>query len=92
MKIITSIIDQIKGFFNYQGLFELIEKGDYSVFLTYDGIVSLIGPILPIILVLEFIRGVVFSKLKVIDYKISFFTYVFNSIIGRFISIGMTMY
>jgi sterol desaturase/sphingolipid hydroxylase (fatty acid hydroxylase superfamily) len=92
MEIITSIIDQFKGFFNYRGLFELIEKGDYSVFLTYDGIVSLIAPLFPVILALEFIRGVVFSKLKVIDYKISFFTYVFNSIIGRFISIGMTMY
>ena len=73
MEIITSIIDQIKGFFNYRGLWDLIEKGDYSALLTYDGIVSAIAPLLPLILVLEFVRGVVFSKLKVIDYNISFF-------------------
>ena len=92
MEIFSIIIDQLKGFLNYQGLVDLIQKGDYALFRTYDGIVQLIAPLLPLVLIIELLRGIIFSKLKLVDYKISFFTYVFNSIIGRFISIGMTMY
>lgn len=92
MEIFSIIIEQFKGFLNYRGLVELIQKGDYTIFQTYDGIVQLIAPLLPAVVLIEFFRGVIFSKLKLVEYKISFFTYVFNSVIGRFISIGMIMY
>ncbi len=92
MEIIKIITENIKGFFGMEGLLQIIKTGNYSTLLTYEGITTAIGPILPIVLVLELVRGLLYKKFKVVAYKIPFFTYVFNSIIGRYLSIGMTMF
>ena len=91
MEIINIIIDQVRGFFGIDSLLKLIKSGNYQSLLTYDGITTIIQPILPIILVLELIRGLLYKKFKVINYKIPFLAYVFNSIIGRYLSLGMTI-
>jgi len=91
MEFIEIISKQIWGFFSLDGLIEIIRSGNYQALLTYEGMGAAIAPLLPVILILELIRGLLYKKFKVVSYKISFFSYVFNSIIGRYISIGMTM-
>lgn len=83
--------DSLKGFFGFGGLIEIVNAGNYQVLLTYEGITTVIAPLLPIVLVLELIRGLLYKQFKVVSYKISFFSYVLNSVIGRYIAIGMTM-
>jgi sterol desaturase/sphingolipid hydroxylase (fatty acid hydroxylase superfamily) len=92
MEIIKIITDNIRGFFGLEGLMQIIRSGNYAALLTYEGITTAIGPVLPLVLVLELVRGLLYRKFKVVAYKIPFFTYVFNSIIGRYLSIGMTMF
>jgi hypothetical protein len=48
-----------------------------------------VGPFIPVLLILEVIRAGFYKRFKVIDYKISFFTYVLNAFIGRVVSIAM---
>ncbi|MGV8877708.1 MAG: sterol desaturase family protein [Sphingobacteriaceae bacterium] len=87
-----AIYDWIIGFFGVHHFIEIIKSGDYSSFLTYNGFISIIGPLFPIVLVLEIAVALVYRKFKAVDYKISFFSYVLNAFIGRFISIAAIVF
>ncbi|MEO5893204.1 MAG: sterol desaturase family protein [Ferruginibacter sp.] len=92
MDILKAINDWLTGFFGINELIKIIKSGDYSSFLTYKGIVSIIGPLFPIVLVVEILVALLYKKFKAIDYKISFFSYVLNAVIGRFISIAAIVF
>lgn len=77
------------GFFGLGDFLKLLASNDYSQFLTWHGITALIGPIIPFLLLFEIIRMALYRRFKVVDYRISFFSLVLNSFIGRVISIGM---
>lgn len=91
MEFFQIIFDQIRGFFSFDGIAKIISSGDYSALLTYDGITSAIAPIIPCVLIIELVRGLLYKKFKAIAYRLPFITYVFNSVIGRYISIGLTV-
>ena len=84
MHFIKSIYDWIVGFFGIEDVIKIIKSGDYSSFLTYKGIVSIIGPLFPIVLVVEVLVALLFKKFKAIDYKISFFFYILNNFFNFF--------
>jgi sterol desaturase/sphingolipid hydroxylase (fatty acid hydroxylase superfamily) len=89
MGIVSEIMGQLRSFFGWGGLQSIIGSGDYARLLTWDGIVAMVGPLIPLTLVLEFVRGVLYRRFEVVSYKIPFLTYVFNAVAGRFLSIGM---
>lgn len=91
MGIIHTILDQIKGFFGMTGLLEIIKTGNYQSLLTYQGITTALQPLLPLVLVLELVRGLLYRKFNVINYKIPLFSYILNAILGRYLSIGMAI-
>ena len=91
MGIIFTLLDQIKGFFGMSGLLEIIKTGNYQSLLTYQGITTALQPLLPLVLVLELVRGLLYRKFNVINYKIPLFSYILNAILGRYLSIGMTI-
>ncbi len=91
MNMFKIIINEIWGFFNLEGLLTIIRNGNYAALLTYNGFTTVIAPILPIILVLELIRGLLYKKFTIVNYKIPFFSYLLNSVLGRYLSLGMTM-
>lgn len=90
--ILTAIHDWVIGFFGIEQFLKTLSSGNYKSFLTYDGIISLIGPLFPIVLVIEILAALLFKKFKAIDYKIPFFSYVLNLFIGRFISIAAMVF
>jgi len=92
MEFLKTIWNEITGFFNYGGLYDILKSGNYADLLTYHGITQILAPFIPVVLVLEIIRAAFFKRFKVIDYKISFFTYVLNAFIGRVISIGLVVF
>ena len=49
----------------------------------------MINPIVPLILLLELIRGLFYRKFEIISCRIPFITCHLNAVMGRFISIGM---
>jgi len=89
MNFLNAVLAQLRDFFGFGGLLDILRSGNYGKFLTYDGIVALVGPLLPFLLVVEIIRAAFYKRFKVISYKISFFTYVLNAFIGRVIAIAM---
>ena len=92
MTALKSIWNEIIGFFGVNRFLDILKDHDYASFLTYDGIVALIIPIVPLLIFLELFLGFVYKKPQTKVYKVIFLIYLFNRIIGRFISIGMVAF
>lgn len=89
MEIITTILNEIKGFLGYESAWKIIQSGNYDQFLTYDGIKSVIGPLIPFLVLLELFLGLIYKNPHAKVYKLNFLIYILNRIISRFISIGV---
>jgi sterol desaturase/sphingolipid hydroxylase (fatty acid hydroxylase superfamily) len=92
MEILDTIYNEIVGFLGITQVWEILKTSDYSAFKTFDGIVSLIYPIIPLLLILELILGLIYKKPHAKVYKVNFLIYLFNRILGRFIAIAMVTY
>ncbi|MEO9893840.1 sterol desaturase family protein [Aurantibacter sp.] len=90
MEVLETIYSEIIGFLGISQAWEILQEGDYSKFRTYDGIVSLIYPLIPLLVLLELGLGLIYKKPDTKIYKVNFLIYVFNRFIGRFIAIAMT--
>jgi hypothetical protein len=88
LNIFTVLYDELMGFLGIGPLIDMYKSGDYSSLHTLQGIENVIGPLIPFLLILEIIRAALYKRFRVIHYKVQFFTYVFNSFLGRFISIA----
>ncbi|NKI25109.1 sterol desaturase family protein [Arenibacter sp. 6A1] len=91
MDILQTLYNEIIGFLGVSQVWEILKTGNYSSFTTYDGIVALIYPIIPLLILLEFILGLVYKKPQTKVYKVNFLIYIFNRFIGRFIAIAMVV-
>ncbi|WP_243641726.1 sterol desaturase family protein [Maribacter algicola] len=89
MEVLDTLYNEIIGFLGISQAWEIIKTGDYSSFRTFEGIQSLIFPIIPLLVLLEFILGLVYKKPQTKVYKVNFLIYVFNRFVGRFIAIAM---
>ncbi|MEW2922151.1 sterol desaturase family protein [Muricauda sp. ANG21] len=89
MEFLETLYNEIIGFLGISQALEILRSGDYSTFTTYDGIVSLIYPIIPLLLILELILGFIYKKPQAKVYKVNFLIYIFNRFVGRFIAIAM---
>jgi len=89
MSVLNSLWKEIVGFFGIRQFFEILTAGAFDKFLTYEGVVALIIPIIPLLIVLELILGLVYKKPQTKVYKVIFLIYLFNRIVGRFIALGV---
>ncbi len=89
MHFLKVLLEEIISFFGLDSIIDMVRKGDYGQLLTLDGILSSLGPLIPILLVIELVRTVLYKRFKVDDYKVPFFTILFNRTLGRFLSFGV---
>jgi len=89
MEILETLYNEIIGFLGISQAWEILKTGDYGAFRTYDGIVALIYPLIPLLVILELILGLIYKKPDTKVYKVNFLIYIFNRFIGRFIAIAM---
>ncbi len=82
------LYEEIISFFGLGTWIDMFKSGDYSKLMTLDGVFGAIGPLIPILLIIEIIRSVFYKKFKVDNYRIPFFIIVFNRFVSRFISIA----
>ena len=88
MEIFETLYNELVSFFGIRPWLQMFKSGDYSSLNTLNGITSALGPLIPIILIIEIIRAVIYKRFRGRDYKVIFIIYVFNSFVGRFISIA----
>ena len=85
---LDTLYSEFVGFFHINEIILILQSGNYASLLTFEGILAMINPILPFILVIEILRAVIYKKFKIEDYKIPFLIFVCNRFISRFISIA----
>lgn len=81
MEILESFYNEIIGFLGVTQAWEILKTEDYTAFTTYDGIASLIYPIIPLLLILELILGLIYKRPQAKVYKVNFLIYLFNRIV-----------
>ncbi|HTH55576.1 MAG TPA: sterol desaturase family protein [Cyclobacteriaceae bacterium] len=89
MEFLELIKNEILGFFSIQGVIDLIKSGNYHSLRTWGGITTAISPLIPFIVVIEMGMAFAHKKFHSTEYKIPFFIYVFNRIVGRYVSLGV---
>ena len=92
MDILKLLSDELTGFFGVNHWIEMYRANDYSSLSTLDGFRGAIGPLIPLILVIEVIRALLYKKFRIEDYKITFTIFVFNRVVSRFISIAAMVF
>ena len=88
MEIFKILYDEAISFLGIGQMLETFKTGNYSTLLTLDGILSVISPIIPLLLLIEITRAVVYKRFKIEEYKIPFLIFVFNRFLSRFLSIA----
>src|SRR6478735_4930430 len=89
MGIFEILVKKLTNFFGIGHWLEMFKSGDYSSLQTWDGLRGAVGPILPLLVVIEFFSGIKNKRLNKGVYKNNMLIYALNRVIGRFISIGM---
>lgn len=89
MEFLQTLYQEIINFLGVTQAWEILREGNYEALKTYKGFTAFIYPIIPILIILEFILGLIYKKPQTKVYKVNFLIYVFNRIIGRFIAIAM---
>lgn len=79
---------ELVGFFGLQAWLDMAAANDYSRLLTWPGFQSAIGPIIPFLLAFEIVQALRAKTFAVRDYKVIFFTYVMNRVLGTFLTIA----
>lgn len=88
MDFFKVLYEEILSFLGITQMVETFKTGDYSSFLTFDGILSVVSPVVPLLLLIEIGRSVIYKKFKIEDYKIPFLIHICNRFLSRFISIA----
>ncbi len=92
MDTLQVIPNEIWRFLQLSQALEILQSGDFSSFTTYEGIRAFVRPVIPLLLVFEFMLGILYKKPDTKVYKVNFLIYVFNRFVGRFISFGMVVF
>lgn len=88
MEIFQFLYHELISFLGIEAWIKMFKSGDYSSLQTLDGITSAVGPLIPLLLIIEIIRALTYKKFQGGVYKVNFLIYVFNNFVGRFISIA----
>lgn len=92
MEFLETIWSEVIGFLGISQALEIIETGNFEAFRSYEGVAALIYPLIPLLVLLEFILGLVYKKPQTKVYKVNFLIYVVNRFVGRFIAIAMVTF
>jgi sterol desaturase/sphingolipid hydroxylase (fatty acid hydroxylase superfamily) len=88
MGIFRILYEELIGFFGIGPWIDMWKSGNYSSLRTLDGILAAIGPIIPLLIILEIARSLIYKKFKIENYRVPLVIYVFNRFLSRFISIA----
>ncbi|MEA1785389.1 sterol desaturase family protein [Arenibacter sp. GZD96] len=91
MEFLETIYTEVIGFLGIQQAWNLLKAGNYAAFTTYEGIVALVYPIIPLLVLLELGLGIIYKRPQAKVYKVNFLIYIFNRIVGRFIAIALVV-
>ncbi|MFN3488610.1 MAG: sterol desaturase family protein [Emticicia sp.] len=91
MNIITDFLNELITFFRVNGLLDIIHSRNYRALLTFEGFLTFISPITPIIIVFEVLWSLFRHKFRKESYKIPFLIILVNRIMSRLIGVSVLL-
>ncbi|MCC6245615.1 MAG: sterol desaturase family protein [Gemmatimonadaceae bacterium] len=88
MELLDLLQRELTGFFGVSHWLKMAATNDYGSLRTWAGFTSAVGPLFPLLMVVEVVRALIYKNFRARDYKLIFFTYVLNRILGTYISIA----
>ncbi|HUB62822.1 MAG TPA: sterol desaturase family protein [Puia sp.] len=82
------LYDELLGFSGLGPLLDMYHTNDYSPLHTFPGLLSALSPVIPLLLLIEILRALLYKRFRIEDYRMPFFVFVANRFISRFISIA----
>ena len=70
MDFFKDLLNEITGFFSIRPIIDVVNSGDYNELLTFDGVLQLLSPVIPLVLLIEINGAVLYKRFKIDDYKI----------------------
>lgn len=89
MEPLTILWSEILNFFGVSQFLSIVGTRQYESFLSSDGLIALLLPLIPLLVCAEFILGIVYKKPQMEVYKVAFLIYVLNRFITRSIALSM---
>jgi sterol desaturase/sphingolipid hydroxylase (fatty acid hydroxylase superfamily) len=88
VNVLTLLQQEVINFLGISAWQKMAATNDYSSLLTYEGFTSALGPLLPVLLVIEVVRAFIHKNFRAREYKLIFLTYVLNRVLSSYISIA----
>lgn len=92
MGILDTLYRELISFLGLRPLLNMFHSGDYSPLLTARGILSAMSPVIPLLLLIEIGRALVYKRFRIEDYRAPFLVFIANRFIFRFISIAVVAF
>ncbi len=89
MVYLNIFLDEVVGFFGIGHWLNMFKTGDFSSLYTFDGAVAAIGPLIPLVLLIEIGRALFYKRFRIEEYKMPFLIFVFNRVVARFLSFAV---
>jgi sterol desaturase/sphingolipid hydroxylase (fatty acid hydroxylase superfamily) len=92
VKAMSIVTDMLYDFFYLDAWVTMIESNDYSMLRTGTGLLRAITPLMPLLFVVEIVRGLWTNTLRFAQYRTLFLVWFFNHMIGIWISLGAVLF
>ncbi|AFK03453.1 fatty acid hydroxylase [Emticicia oligotrophica DSM 17448] len=91
MSIIKDLISELLIFFRINGLVDIIHSGNYHALLTFEGFLTFISPITPLIIIFEILWLFIQHGFRKESYKVPFLIILTNRVMSRLIGISVLL-
>jgi sterol desaturase/sphingolipid hydroxylase (fatty acid hydroxylase superfamily) len=89
MPLFKDLINEFIIFFRVGGLIDIFQSGNYKIFLTIDGFLSVLSPLAPLIVIIEVAWLLLSGLFKKEKYKVPFLIIIVNRILSRIIGLSV---
>jgi sterol desaturase/sphingolipid hydroxylase (fatty acid hydroxylase superfamily) len=91
MPFFRDIFNELVIFFRVGGLLDVLQSGNYRAFLTIDGLLAILSPLAPIIIIFEVLWLLAVNRFRKESYKVPFLIIVVNRILSRLIGVSVLL-
>jgi sterol desaturase/sphingolipid hydroxylase (fatty acid hydroxylase superfamily) len=91
MEILQAIWQDALNFFNIEELKKVLQSSDCNTFRSLQVIATILRTALPVLLLIEISRNIIYKKFRMLDYRLPFLNYIFNAVLGRLISLSIML-
>ena len=92
MTILQNITQELTDFFGVGAWLDMFHTGNYARLHTLNGVFDATGPLIPLLMVLEFANALIHRRFSKGHYKNTMLIYMLNRVIGRYISIALVAF